>query len=168
MAELQLYKTADCANYTDLAHEFSPVLPFWAGHDRPLVAADHVRMFHLAVSSTAESTPHLQPPDTSVSRENKLSPQENGDSSLEPTNGDRQIHVVTGGGSGKEEKKVSGEALGAGSAGGGGIKPVAIIVADKDGVRVEPIKRGGTASVVEKVGEVLGKIAEKRGEKKAE
>ena len=69
--------------------------------------------------------------------------------------------------SGKEEKKVSGEALGAGSGGGGGIKPVAIIVADKDGVRVEPIKKG-TATVVEKVGEVLGKIAEKRGEKKAE
>ena len=73
-----------------------------------------------------------------------------------------------GGGSGKEEKKVSGEALGAGSGGGGGIKPVAIIVADKDGVRVEPIKRGVTASVVEKVGEVLGKIVEKRGEKKVE
>ena len=71
-----------------------------------------------------------------------------------------------GGGSGKEEKKVSGEALGAGSGGGGGIKPVAIIVADKDGV-VEPIKKG-TATVVEKVGEVLGKIVETRGEKKEE
>ena len=72
-----------------------------------------------------------------------------------------------GGGSGKEEKKVTGEAIGAGSGGGGGIKPVAIIVADKDGVRVEPIKKG-TATVVEKVGEVLGKMAEKRGEKKEE
>jgi uncharacterized spore protein YtfJ len=75
---------------------------------------------------------------------------------------------AAGGGSGKEEKKVSAEALGAGSGGGGGIKPVAIIVVDKDGVRVEPIKRGGTASVVEKVGEAIGKIVEKRGEKKAE
>ena len=72
-----------------------------------------------------------------------------------------------GGGSGKEEKKIAGEALGAGSGGGGGIKPVAIIVADKDGVRVEPIKRG-TATVVEQVGEALGKIVEQRGGKKTE
>lgn len=70
-----------------------------------------------------------------------------------------------GGGSGKEQKTVSGEAVGGGSGGGGGIKPVAIIVVNKDGVRVEPVKKG-TASVVEKVGEALGKMAEKRGEKK--
>ena len=57
--------------------------------------------------------------------------------------------------------------LGSGSGGGGGIKPVAIIVADKDGVRVEPIKKG-TATVVEKVGEAIGKMVEKRGEKRAE
>ena len=72
-----------------------------------------------------------------------------------------------GGGSGKEQKTVVGEALGGGSGGGGGIKPVAIVVVDKDGVRVESIKKG-TASVVEKVGEALGKFAEKRSEKKAE
>ena len=70
-----------------------------------------------------------------------------------------------GGGSGKEQKTISAEAFGGGSAGGGGIKPVAIIIVNKDGVRVEPIKKG-TASVVEKVGEVLGKMAEERSEKK--
>ena len=70
-----------------------------------------------------------------------------------------------GGGSGKEQKAVSGEALGAGSGGGGGVKPVAIIIANKDGVRVEAIRKGA-ATVVEKFGEAVGKIVEKRGEKK--
>ena len=72
-----------------------------------------------------------------------------------------------GGGSGKEEKTVSGEAAGGGSGGGGGIKPVAIIVANQDGVRVETVKKG-TATVVEKVGEALGKMAEQRAKKKQE
>jgi uncharacterized spore protein YtfJ len=71
-----------------------------------------------------------------------------------------------GGGSGKEAKTLSGEALGGGSGGGGGIRPVAIIVANKDGVRVEPVRKGA-ASVVEKAGEALGRIVERRGEKGA-
>jgi uncharacterized spore protein YtfJ len=71
-----------------------------------------------------------------------------------------------GGGSGKEQKAVSGEALGAGSGGGGGVKPVAVIVVNKDGVRVEPVRKGASI-MVEKVGEAVGKIIEKRGEKKA-
>lgn len=69
-----------------------------------------------------------------------------------------------GGGSGKEQKTISGEAFGGGSGGGGGIKPVAIIVINKEGVRVEPIRKGA-ATLVEKAGEALGKIVEKRGEK---
>jgi len=72
-----------------------------------------------------------------------------------------------GGGSGKETKAVSGEAFGGGSGGGGGIRPVAIVVVDKNGVRIEPVRRGGAASMIEKAGEALGKIVEKRGEKKA-
>ena len=71
-----------------------------------------------------------------------------------------------GGGSGKEQKTIVGGALGGGSGGGGGIKPVAIIVVNKDGVRIEPLRKGA-ASMVEKVSEVLGKMAEKRSEKKA-
>mgnify|MGYP003956852653 CR=1 FL=1 len=66
-----------------------------------------------------------------------------------------------GGGSGKEQKKVSGEAIGGGCGGGGGIRPVAIVVVNKDGVRVEPVSKG-TANVVEKVGEAIGRIADKR------
>jgi uncharacterized spore protein YtfJ len=71
-----------------------------------------------------------------------------------------------GGGSGKEQKKMSGEGQGAGSGGGGGVRPVAIVIVNKDGVRVEGVRRGA-ATMVEKVGEAVGKILEKRGEKPA-
>ena len=70
------------------------------------------------------------------------------------------------GGSGREQKAVSGEAIGTGSGGGGGVRPVAIIVMNKDGVRVEAIRKGA-ATVVEKFGEAVGRIVEKRSEKKA-
>jgi len=70
-----------------------------------------------------------------------------------------------GGGSGKEAKKIEAEGYGGGSGGGGGIKPVAIVVIDKNGVRLETIKKGA-ASVVEKAGEALGKIVEKQANKK--
>lgn len=70
-----------------------------------------------------------------------------------------------GGGTGKEAKKVETEGYGGGSGGGGGIRPVAIVVVDKNGVRLETIKKGA-ASVVEKAGEALGKIVEKQAAKK--
>ena len=72
-----------------------------------------------------------------------------------------------GGGSGKGDKEGKGEGTGGGTGGGGGIKPVAIIVVNKDGVHVVPII-GGAATVIEKVGEIIGKAIEKRGEKKKE
>lgn len=74
------------------------------------------------------------------------------------------------GGSGKGMGKADkghgreGEGGGGGAAGAGGIKPTAVIIINKDGVKVEPIK-GGTASVLEKMGETVGKIVEKRMEK---
>ena len=71
-----------------------------------------------------------------------------------------------GGGSGKDHKTVSLEGLGAGSGAGGGVKPVAVIIVNKDGVRLESVRRG-VATVVEKVGEAVGNIIEKRGEKPA-
>jgi len=57
-----------------------------------------------------------------------------------------------GGGKGKEPNK------GGGTGGGGGVKPVALVIINADGVRVEPIK-SGTASVLEKVAESIGKVA---------
>ena len=72
-----------------------------------------------------------------------------------------------GGGSGKAEAKQKGEGEGGGTGGGAWVKPIAVIILDKEGVRIEPIK-GSTASVLEKVGEVVGRAVEKRGEKKKE
>lgn len=71
-----------------------------------------------------------------------------------------------GGGEGTDSGKCAG--VGGGTGGGGGVKPVALIVINKDGVRVEPIK-GGTASVLEKVAEIVGKaVTEKSASKKVD
>ncbi len=67
---------------------------------------------------------------------------------------------------GKGQKSGNVEGLGGGSGGGGGVKPVAVIIINKDGVRVESVRRGA-ATMIEKVGEAVGKIIDKRGEKKA-
>lgn len=66
-----------------------------------------------------------------------------------------------GGGSGKDPKNSQSEGAGEGSGGGGGVKPVAVVLVTKDGVRVEPV-RADAAGVVEKLGEAVGKIVEKR------
>jgi len=65
-----------------------------------------------------------------------------------------------GGGTGKA--KAGEEGTGGGTGGGGGVKPVALIIINAQGVRVEPIK-GGTASVLEKIAESIGKGIEKGG-----
>jgi uncharacterized spore protein YtfJ len=71
------------------------------------------------------------------------------------------------GGGGKSDDKQQG----GGTGGAGGMKPIAIIVVDKDGVRIEPIK-SSVAAAIEKLGEkmpgVVEKIADKWGEKKKE
>ncbi|MDH3217955.1 MAG: spore germination protein GerW family protein [Gammaproteobacteria bacterium] len=66
-----------------------------------------------------------------------------------------------GGGQGTEPNKGSGQ--GGGTGGGGGVKPVALVIINAAGVRVEPIK-SGTASVLEKVAESIGKVVGKKGE----
>ena len=62
-----------------------------------------------------------------------------------------------GAGEGTDPKKGAGS--GGGTGAGGGVKPVALVIVGKDGVRVEPVK-GGAASLVEKIAEVAGKVAE--------
>jgi uncharacterized spore protein YtfJ len=71
-----------------------------------------------------------------------------------------------GGGSGKDQKRANVEGLGGGTGGGGGVKPVAVVVVNKDGVRVEGVRRGA-ATMVEKAGEAVGRIIDKRNEKSA-
>jgi len=78
---------------------------------------------------------------------------------------------AAGGGSGKGETKEATEGGGSGSGGGAGVRPIAVIVIDKDGVRIEPIK-GGMATAIEKLSETIpdiaAKLAERWGERKKE
>ena len=61
-----------------------------------------------------------------------------------------------GEGQGTEPQKGSGQ--GGGTGAGGGVKPVAMIVVNQEGVRIEPVK-GGTTSVLEKAVETIGRTA---------
>lgn len=70
-----------------------------------------------------------------------------------------------GGETGKE--KGQGEGQGGGTGGGAWIKPVALLISDKDGIRVESIK-GGLSSVLEKLGETIPDAMERCMEKWAE
>lgn len=70
-----------------------------------------------------------------------------------------------GGGKGSDPQKGSGH--GGGTGGGGGVKPVALVIINDEGVRVEPIK-SGTASVLEKVAETIGKVASEKEAKSEE
>lgn len=66
-----------------------------------------------------------------------------------------------GGGSGSAPAKqgTGGEGEGGGTGGGAGVRPVAVIIIDKNGTRIEPIV-GGMAAAIEKMGENIPKILE--------
>ncbi|MBT8098718.1 MAG: sporulation protein YtfJ [Gammaproteobacteria bacterium] len=70
-----------------------------------------------------------------------------------------------GSGEGSDPQKGSG--TGGGTGGGGGVKPVALVVINESGVRVEPIK-SGTASVLEKVAETIGKATSSKDADKSD
>lgn len=65
-----------------------------------------------------------------------------------------------GGGSGRGEAKQKGEGEGGGTGGGAWVKPIAVIILDKEGVRIEPI-RGGIATTIGKLGETIPQVIEK-------
>ncbi len=68
-----------------------------------------------------------------------------------------------GSGSGKMAMKQTQEGIGGGAGGGAGIRPIAVIISDKEGVRIESIK-GGFASALEKLGEnIIPALKEKMG-----
>ena len=50
--------------------------------------------------------------------------------------------------------------------GGGGIKPVAIVVINEDGVKVEPGKRG-SGRVLERIVDTIAKAREKKSEEQS-
>ena len=63
------------------------------------------------------------------------------------------------GGQGKGEAKQKGEGIGGGTGGGAWVRPKALIIVDKEGVRVEPIM-GGISSAMEKMGEAIPRMVE--------
>ncbi len=65
-----------------------------------------------------------------------------------------------GGGEGKGEAKQKGEGAGGGTGGGAWVKPIAMVIVDKEGVRIEPI-RGGLATAIERIGETIPRVMEK-------
>ncbi|MEJ2110740.1 MAG: spore germination protein GerW family protein, partial [Acidobacteriota bacterium] len=64
--------------------------------------------------------------------------------------------IGSGGGGGKGSKSAEGEGSGSGVGAGGGVKPVAMIVIDKESARVVPVTR--KSSVIEKMGDVIPKV----------
>ena len=66
-----------------------------------------------------------------------------------------------GGGAGEEQKTARAKGSGLGTGAGGGVRPIALIIADKEGqIRVEPIHTA--SSVVEKFGEAVARVVETR------
>jgi len=76
-----------------------------------------------------------------------------------------------GGGEGKGEARQKGEGSGGGTGGGAWVRPKAVVIIDKEGVRIEPIM-GGVSYAMEKAGEAIPRMVdrflEKRGEQKKE
>ncbi len=72
-----------------------------------------------------------------------------------------------GGGEAKGEAKQKGEGSGGGTGGGAWVMPKAVVIIDKEGVRIEPI-RGGLTTAIEKIGETIPQMVEKCMEKCAE
>ena len=65
-----------------------------------------------------------------------------------------------GGSSGASRLRQSAEREGAGSTGGAMVRPVAVVIMDKEGIRVEPVP-GSLASALERASEVLPRTAER-------
>ena len=69
-----------------------------------------------------------------------------------------------GGGSGKGEAKQKGEGAGGATAGAAWVRPKAVVIVDKEGVRIESI-RGGMSTTMEKIGVTIPEMIEKTVEK---
>ena len=70
-----------------------------------------------------------------------------------------------GGGEGRSDTKEKGQGSGGGTGGGAWVRPKAVIIIDKQGVRVEPIM-GGASYAVEKIGEMIPNMVERFLDKK--
>jgi len=72
-----------------------------------------------------------------------------------------------GGGQGRGEAKQRGEGTGGGTGGGAWVRPRAIIIIDKEGVRIEPIM-GSMSFAIEKMGEAIPRMVERFMQKREE
>jgi uncharacterized spore protein YtfJ len=72
-----------------------------------------------------------------------------------------------GGGQGRGEAKQKGEGAGGGTGGGAWIRPKAVIIVDKEGVRIEPIM-GSMSFAIEKMGEAIPRMVERFMQKREE
>jgi len=71
-----------------------------------------------------------------------------------------------GGGAGEDGKAAGAKGTGSGAGGGAGIRPIALVVVDKDGqVRVEPVR--ASASIVDKLGDAVVRAVEAAEKPKA-
>ncbi len=75
------------------------------------------------------------------------------------------VSVGFGFGAGERTDPAKGANQSGGTGGGGGVKPIALVIVNADGVRVEPIKPSAV-SAVERIAEVVGKaVSEKSSQK---
>ncbi len=72
-----------------------------------------------------------------------------------------------GAGSGKGEDKQKGEGSGGGTGGGAYVKPIAVVVITKEGVKIEPVM-GRVTGALEKLGETIPQTIEKWWERRKE
>ena len=70
-----------------------------------------------------------------------------------------------GGGEGRGDTKQKGEGTGGGTGGGAWVRPKAIVIIDKSGVRIEPVM-SGVSYTMEKVSEMIPKMVDKFLEKR--
>jgi len=67
-----------------------------------------------------------------------------------------------------ETEDVETEDVAGGTGAGGGVKPVAVIVVSKEGVKLQSLSGGSTFSIIEKVVDSVGKTLASRSEKTKE
>jgi uncharacterized spore protein YtfJ len=72
-----------------------------------------------------------------------------------------------GAGSGKGESRQKGEGTGGGTGGGAYIRPIAVIIITKEGVKMEPVM-GRVTGALEKLGETIPETIEKWWERRKE
>jgi uncharacterized spore protein YtfJ len=72
-----------------------------------------------------------------------------------------------GAGTGKGESSQKGEGTGGGTGGGAYVRPVAVVIISKEGVKIEPIM-GRVTGALEKLGETIPQMIEKWWERRKE